>query len=240
MVKRFHDTNIWNQDWFLEMPQDYRMFWLALKDYCNHAGIWKPNKKTLEFVLSAGLDLELAEKLFNTGKKRVRILKNGRWFIEDFITFQYGKYLNPKNRVHFSILNELLINGIDLTSIRGQVEVNQGVKDKDKDIYIAKDSDKDKTLTPIQNIIIAYRMKKYPDLKELDAIKEWNADNFGRCSKYALIVLKILKDWRIVTVCIDQLGSNFDRLGMSSWSLMAIANNASEWKFKRQREQNNG
>lgn len=229
------------------MSWQYRMFWFALKDLCNHAGIWKPNKKNLEFKIGAPLDLELAQKLFNKGKQRIRILKNGRWFIEDFITFQYGKYLNPKNRVHFSILNEILSNGVDLTSIRGQLEVNltstrpqrgvkQGVKDKDKDIYIAKD----KSLTPIQNIILAYRIKKYPDMEDPVIIKEWNKNNYKKWIRSSEDALRILKDWRTVVVCIDQLGSKFNSLGMVDWSMAAIAKHASDWKYKRQREQNNG
>jgi hypothetical protein len=241
MVKRFHGTDVWEQDWFLAMEWQYRMFWLALKDHCNHAGVWKPNKKNLEFKIGAPLDLSQAEKLFNVGKKRVRILKNGRWFLEDFITFQYGKYLNPKNRVHFSILNELLANGIDLASIRGQREVNERSTRPQREVKQGvKDKDKDKSLTPIQSIVLAYRIKKYPEITEPEAVKEWNKDNFPRCAKHGLIALKILKDWRTVVVCIDQLGTKFDSLGMTSWTLMAIANNASDWKLRRQKEQNDG
>ena len=43
MAKRFHDTEIWKEDWFLSLPLNYREFWFYILDSCDHAGIWKPN-----------------------------------------------------------------------------------------------------------------------------------------------------------------------------------------------------
>lgn len=134
MSKRFHDTEIWKQDWFLELPDEYRTLWIWIKDTCDHAGIWKPNKKLLELLTGKPIDLKKALLLFNNyEKQRIRPLENGRWFLEDFISFQYGNHLNPNNRVHSSILSVLDKNGVKLTSIRGLFEVKHRVKEKDKD-----------------------------------------------------------------------------------------------------------
>jgi hypothetical protein len=133
MSKRFHDTEIWKQDWFLELPYEYMLLWLYIKDTCDHAGIWKPNKRFIEFISGKTIDLKKAIEFFNGNKGRIEILSNGRWLIPDFISFQYGHKLNPENRVHSSILAVLEKNEVNLTSIRGLLEVKDRVKDKDKD-----------------------------------------------------------------------------------------------------------
>ena len=133
MAKRFHDTEIWNEDWFIAIPKDYRAFWLYIKDKCDHAGIWRPNVAIFNKIYDYQTESKKALELFNNGKARVVVLENGRWLIPDFIAFQYGNHLNPNNRVHLSILKVLETNGIKLTSIRGLIDLKDRVKDKDKD-----------------------------------------------------------------------------------------------------------
>lgn len=140
MSKRFHDTEIWKQDWFLEMPYEYKLLWFYVKDTCDHAGIWKPNTKFVEFIAQKPIDLKIAYSLFNSDKDRIDILPNSRWLISEFIPFQYGNHLNPNNRVHQSVLELLNVNEVKLTSIRGLIDLKDRVKDKDKD----KDKDKSK------------------------------------------------------------------------------------------------
>jgi len=123
MAKRFHDTGIWSQDWFVEMPAEYMMLWWYILDNCCYSGIWKPNKKYIEFISGKTIDLKKALELFNVHKERVKVLKTGRWFLMDFIVFQYGTHLNANNRVHASIAKTLADNEIELTSIRGLLEV---------------------------------------------------------------------------------------------------------------------
>ena len=77
----------------------------------------------MEYSLGEKIDLEQALEFFNKGKERIRVLKNGRWFIVDFIVYQYGPHLNGNNRLHVSIAKILSENEIKLTSIRGLKEV---------------------------------------------------------------------------------------------------------------------
>ena len=174
MSKRFHDTDIWDEDWYLDMPLEYRSFWFYVKDKCDHAGIWRPNVRRFNADIDNKIDLEDALSFFNTDKERVVELESGHWMIKDFVTFQYGKNLNLNNRVHLSVFNRLNDLEVNLGSIRGlnevkkgssrpQVEVKEGVKDKDKD--------KDKVIVKdISNIIKLFKkdvssFKEYP--KEL-------------------------------------------------------------------------
>ena len=133
MAKRFHDSGLWNEDWFIDLSNKHKLFYHYMIDNCDHAGIWKPNTKHFEFILGSKLVLKEALNMINADKERIIELPNKRYFICAFIPFQYGSILNLNNRVHLSICNALILNKIPLDSIRPQIEVKEGVKDKDKD-----------------------------------------------------------------------------------------------------------
>ena len=146
MTKRFSDTDIWREDWFLELPAAYMLFWSWVRSHCDFAGFYKPNKAAFERTTEQKIELDKALQLFNgdrkTDEKRVLVLPNGKWFLTGFIPFQYGRVLNLGSKVHNSIHNQLLQNEVALTSIRPPVEVRQGVKEKEKDIDIETTTEK--------------------------------------------------------------------------------------------------
>lgn len=139
MAKRFHDTEIWVQEWFISCPVEYQHLWFYIKDSCDHAGVWKPEKMMYELLTKTAIDLEIALQYYNRLKNRIKILPNGRWLIPDFISFQYGKHLSVDNRFHSSILKALDGNEVELTSIRGLKDLNETCKDKDKDNTLGVD-----------------------------------------------------------------------------------------------------
>lgn len=165
MSKRFTGTDIWGQDWFLDMPNEYKLFWRYILDECDHAGFYKVNTKSFGRLIESSVDADKALSLFNVDKIRVRAVKSGLWYIEDFIVFQYGTQLNPANRVHNSILKLLAQFDLNLTSIRGLKDLNDGLKDKDKD----KDNSKEIGIEP--------RGKKFVP-PTLSQVKQYFADNF--------------------------------------------------------------
>ena len=117
MAKRFTDTELWNQDWFLDIPKDYKLFYFYMKDACNHAGIFKPNFRVFSALNDCLIDSSEALKFFNSDKERVLVLKNGRWLIKDFFLFQYGTKLNNKNKCHQSVLKSLEDNNVKIDSL---------------------------------------------------------------------------------------------------------------------------
>jgi hypothetical protein len=133
MSKRFTDTEIWNEDWFIVLPNDYKLLWKYIKDTCDHSGIWKPNLKRFEFT-TGKVDLDKALEYFND-EDNIRIvrLKNTKFFLPGFFVFQYGEKMNLNNKVHNSVYINYIKNEVDLTSIRGLKEVIQRPKDIDKD-----------------------------------------------------------------------------------------------------------
>jgi len=125
MGKRFTETTIWDDDWFYELPSDYKLFWFYIKDNCNHAGIWQPKVRAFKSATNSNIDLNTALSLFNDGKDRIRVLFNGKWYIEDFFIFQYSPTPSLRNRVHKSALQMYVHMGIDLFSVRGLIAIKE-------------------------------------------------------------------------------------------------------------------
>lgn len=140
MPKRFTATEIWSEDWFLDMPTDYKLFWFYMLAKCDHAGFFKVNTRSISRLIGVNLSSNEALSYFNEGKQRVVQVSESTWYVVDFFVFQYGSTFNEGNRVHKSAWDLLEKHNMVLTSIRGLKEVKvediQGVKDKDKDNYI--------------------------------------------------------------------------------------------------------
>lgn len=97
---------------------------------CDHSGVFKVNLRSFTGQLEVKLTSTTALEHFNKGKDRIRQISENLWYIEDFIVYQYGTTLNLNNRLHESIANALAKQKIELTSIRGLLDLKDRVKDK--------------------------------------------------------------------------------------------------------------
>ena len=147
MAKRFFSTDIWNEDWYIDMPIEYKLFWFYMLSNCDHAGIFKVNLRSFCGLNRVSLTSNEALKYFNVGKERIVEVRHDLWLIPDFFVFQYGPTLNLNNNVHYGAVNAYKKYNIDLTSIRGLVDLKERTKDKDKDKdkYISSNQKKEKT-----------------------------------------------------------------------------------------------
>ncbi len=93
MAKRFIDTGLFDDEWFAELDQDGKIFWIYYVTKCDHAGLLKYNKKLIEFQTGIK-SLERVIELF--GKRLVRV-KEELLFCPKFISFQYPGF--PKSGV---------------------------------------------------------------------------------------------------------------------------------------------
>ena len=134
MAKRFISTEIWDEDWFLDMTNEYKLFWFYILSSCDHAGIFKVNMRSFCSLNEVNLTPTQALLYFNNGKDRIIVISDSIWLISDFFVFQYGTTFNPNNRVHQSIENIYKKYKIDINLIRGLIDLKDRVKDKDKDI----------------------------------------------------------------------------------------------------------
>lgn len=135
MAKRFTDTEKYRKKFFRGLPGAYKLFWDFLYHECNHAGIWHVDFDVAQIYLGRDMPVseETALRLFNEGEDRITVISNGsKWFIRPFIEFQYKaplEQLNPANKVHASILSQLIKEG----ACKPHASPMQGAKDKDKD-----------------------------------------------------------------------------------------------------------
>lgn len=144
MAKRFISTEIWDEDWFLEMTNEYKLFWFYILSSCDHAGIFKVNLRSFCSLNEVKLTSTQALIYFNNGKERIMVISDSIWLISDFFVFQYGTTFNPNNRVHESIENIYKKYKIDINLIRGLIDLKDRAKDKDKDKDVLLNSKKSK------------------------------------------------------------------------------------------------
>jgi hypothetical protein len=115
-------------------------------DKCDLAGIWEVDFEAAEFFCS-GIDESEIRQVF---KKQYQEIDNGkRWFLKDFVDFQYGT-LNENNRAHLSVINILL--KYKLIENKGLIRPLQGYKDKDKDKVKVKVKEKENKAEQIKKI----------------------------------------------------------------------------------------
>lgn len=140
MAKRFIDTDLFRKPFMRSMEAPYKALWIYLLCECDHAGIWVVELDVAQLRMGLKLD---PEKVLEKMQGAVVAVDDGRkWYLPDFVTFQYGT-LNPENRVHASVISRLEALGIDPLERPENKPLTsplQGAKDK------YKDKDKDKEL----------------------------------------------------------------------------------------------
>jgi hypothetical protein len=149
MAKRYTDSTKWNDNWFFNLKNEEKLAWLYILDTCDHAGVWEKNLRILNFQIGTSFVEDDLKKVFEG--KFIEI-KN-KWFIPNFIKFQYGKtFLSSSTPAVKSARDLLLDYGFIKTDENGNLQLiihqpnpsitltqplHKGyltVKDKDKDM----------------------------------------------------------------------------------------------------------
>jgi hypothetical protein len=134
MPKRYMSTDLFHEDWFVELETDIKLFYIYSLLNCDHAGFLRVNFRVFNALNSTQLTPDTAFDAINREKPRLRKISDRVWFLPDFIPYQYGDNFNPRNRVHHSVANLLEKNGIDIEGLTWGLDgAYQGVKDKDKE-----------------------------------------------------------------------------------------------------------
>jgi hypothetical protein len=141
MAKRFTDTEIWEQDWYIDLPTKYKLTWNYIKDKCDNCGIWRPNKSLLQRIIGEPVNLEEFLTFVNVEKGRITVLPTGRWFLRDFFIFQYGDKFSPTSQIHKGAIKQLVANGVHPKEILGKSigEIQNYDLEEVKEIAYSKD-----------------------------------------------------------------------------------------------------
>lgn len=135
MAKRFTDTEKWRKPFIKNLSTTHKVVWFYILDECDHAGIWEVEEEVMSARIHEKVDLY--EFLSAVGDK-IKVIEDGRkWFIQDFVDFQYG-ILSPLNRMHTSVIHRL--EKYNLMKNKPLTSPLEGAKDKGTD----KVKDKDK------------------------------------------------------------------------------------------------
>ena len=177
MSKRFTDTNKWRKGFVRGLQGAYKLLWLYIIDECDHAGIWHVEIDVAELRIGMKISTEDAIKEFDN---HIVIFDGGnKWFIPDFIDFQYGT-LNPENRAHKSVLDLL-----EKYKIKGLVRPLQGCKDMD----MVKAMDMDMVKVDFIGLILIEFQEVYKLLRNV----EYEITNVGKERSAAGKLLNIYK-----------------------------------------------
>jgi len=137
------DTDKWKKRFVRELTPQHKLLWFYILDDCNHAGIWEVDIDVASIRVGFDLSQDDLPSLF--GDKVISFDNGDKWFIPDFIEYQYGE-LNQNSNVHKSVIN--LLNKYNLEGyLKGSQRVESTLKDKDTDIVIVKEKAKAKRFT---------------------------------------------------------------------------------------------
>jgi hypothetical protein len=179
LAKRYSDSRKWQKAWFRKLSQPEKLFWIFILDHCDHAGIWEVDFEFVQIFIPNIEEQEIRDK-FN--KQYIEFDNGKRWFLKDFIEFQYGE-LKDTNRVHRSVSQ--ILDKFNLLTVRRRPLDKP--KEKDKDIVKDKRKGKDKQLKEILTQINELQ----GDNKSVDVKKE-----FEKFKDYLLSNGKTYKDYK--------------------------------------------
>jgi len=110
MAKRFSDTDKWKKSFFRSLEAPYKLLWMYVLDDCDIAGVWQVDIEVACLKIGEQVTIKRALDLF--GERVVQFDGGKKWFISDFIFFQYGD-LKTTNRMHQAVIKILRFNNID-------------------------------------------------------------------------------------------------------------------------------
>lgn len=176
------DTDKWKKPFFKGLPTEYKLFWLYILDDCDHAGLWHVDIEVAELRLGTKLSLTKAQGYL---AKNIVVLDGGtKWFIPDFISFQYGAF-NEENKMYKSIMPVLMKYELipHLSPIYGvKVKVKEQVmvkEEKDRQDFLTNQAWKEQFCMG-KSISMEQLEKTQVDwLKDVD-LKQEPVDNYKR------------------------------------------------------------
>ena len=108
MAKRFIDTEIFSDPWFMDLTVNAKLFFIYLITNCDHAGIIDINWKLAELQTGIKQLRKSYERLIKEYQNRIIHLRNSYYFIPKFIDFQYPGFPKSKVRQQEGAIKRLL------------------------------------------------------------------------------------------------------------------------------------
>lgn len=100
MAKRFIDTGLFDDDWFMVLSSEAKLLWIYFITKCDHAGIIKINEK----LCRVQTDINDLDTIIKELGNRLVTVSEHLYFIPKFIEFQYPGFPKSKVRQQASVL----------------------------------------------------------------------------------------------------------------------------------------
>lgn len=143
MAKRFTDTDLWDKEWFMELSMKHKLLIKLLFAKCDVAGVWSPNWALASSYIGEKVNKSDLEIL----AKHIEFLPDGRIFVVDFVSFQYG-VLTEKCAPHRKIIALLkkygLFERVSVGYRKGIDTLQEEEEDKEEDKEKEKGKEEDK------------------------------------------------------------------------------------------------
>lgn len=111
-MKRFYETEEYNDPSFKKMQLKHKMLWLYMSSACDCAGFIFPDADLFSAMVKAPIDLsELQIDL----RDRVLQAPDGSWALTTFIKTQYGNSLKESSSVHKGVIRRIAERGYKTT-----------------------------------------------------------------------------------------------------------------------------
>jgi hypothetical protein len=220
MAKRFTDTDLWDKEWFMALTCKHKCLVRFLFDKCDVAGVWSANW----LLASSYIGEQVTEEDLQKIDGRVVKIGEGKYFIKDFIEFQYGT-LSENCKPHQKVIGLLKKYNIEIDKIKGyqyplqRVQEEEKDKEEEKGMEMEKEKDRQKKIESEKLLIpkMAAEFKRinpnYPENIEKDypallKISNFLAENGGIEKDVGEIFIElIIPYWR--QICEHVANDNF-------------------------------
>lgn len=139
-MKRFSDTSRFEEEWYVDLPIEFKIAWEYVWAKCDNAGVWNPSLKLADFAI--GRKIKWPEFIESAGG-RIIVLPSGKWQVVGFVELQCGPRFSTESRPHQAIMGLLNTHGIEVSDSLSIVYV----RGTNTPQYTDKEEDKDKTRT---------------------------------------------------------------------------------------------
>ena len=106
MAKRYIDTSFFKSPFVRGLEGAWKGLYLFIICDCEGSGIWSADFEAASLYVGHKVDRSGFEKLFVKTGKAVD-LKNGKYFMPDFVEHQYPTGLQTNNKAHSNFISEL-------------------------------------------------------------------------------------------------------------------------------------
>jgi hypothetical protein len=172
MAKRFIDTGIFDDAWYMDLSKDGKILWLYFITKCDHAGMLSLNIKLCKVQTGINNIPTVIKELGN----RLVTVNQLLYFIPKFIEFQYPNFPNSNVKQQASAIEILskyqLFNKETLTVTQQLTNSYVNDNDNDNDNVNVNENEKKKVNFSFENFWNLYD-KKVGDKDKI--IKKWLA-----------------------------------------------------------------